>query len=150
MALTVRTDLAALRSINRLNNTQNSLSGSLERISSGLRVNKAADDAAGLAFLVEWRQTMFLYAKPCAMPMMVFRLCRPQKEPWVKSPIFFQRMRELSIQSSNGTYSASDRLLIDKEFVLMKNEIRQLLLTRLSTAFPCWLVEQALSLSNRD
>ena len=36
------------------------------------------------------------------------------------------RMRELSVQASNGTYSTSDRQLIDKEFVLMKNEIRRI------------------------
>ena len=49
MALTVRTNIAALRSINQLNKTQSSLSGSLEKISSGLRIRRSGDDAAGLA-----------------------------------------------------------------------------------------------------
>ncbi len=49
MALTVRSNIAALRSINQLNKTQSSLTGSLEKISSGLRIRRASDDAAGLA-----------------------------------------------------------------------------------------------------
>jgi flagellin len=49
MALSVRTNTASLRAIGHLNYSQNHLSNSLERISSGLRVNRSADDAAGLA-----------------------------------------------------------------------------------------------------
>jgi flagellin len=49
MALSVRTNIAAIRSSNSLNRTQNNLTTSLERISSGMRVNRAADDAAGLS-----------------------------------------------------------------------------------------------------
>ena len=55
MALTVRNNMAALNSIKTLNRTQNKLTGSLAKISSGLRVNKAADDAAGMS--VATRQT---------------------------------------------------------------------------------------------
>jgi flagellin len=55
MALTVRTNVAALNSIKTLNKTQNSLTNSLSKISSGLCVNKAADDSAGLS--VATRQT---------------------------------------------------------------------------------------------
>merc|ERR1711881_318151 len=49
MALTVRTNIAAVRSTYRLNQTQMNLTSSLERISSGLRVNRAADDSAGMS-----------------------------------------------------------------------------------------------------
>jgi flagellin len=49
MALSVRTNLASIRAASQLNRTQGSLTSSLERISSGMRVNRAADDAAGLS-----------------------------------------------------------------------------------------------------
>ena len=49
MALTVNTNLASMGALNNLNRTQHRLGGTFERISSGLRVNRAADDAAGLA-----------------------------------------------------------------------------------------------------
>ena len=49
MALTVNTNLSSLKAANSLNNTQGNLSHTLSRISSGLRVTKAADDAAGAA-----------------------------------------------------------------------------------------------------
>jgi flagellin len=55
MALTVRNNIAANNSINTLNRTQNKLTNSLAKISSGLRVNSAGDDAAGLS--VASRQT---------------------------------------------------------------------------------------------
>ena len=48
MAMSIRTNLAAINSVNTLSGTQKSLSSSLEKISSGLRINRASDDAAGL------------------------------------------------------------------------------------------------------
>ena len=126
MALTVRTNLAALRSINRLNNTQNSLSGSLERISSGLRVNKAADDAAGLAVSSRMQADNVSLRQAMRNANDGVSLVQTAEGTLGEITNILSRMRELSIQSSNGTYSASDRLLIDKEFILMKNEIRRI------------------------
>jgi len=126
MALTVRTNLAALRSINRLNNTQNSLSGSLERISSGLRVNKAADDAAGLAVSSRMEADNVSLRQAMRNANDGVSLVQTAEGTLGEITNILSRMRELSIQSSNGTYSASDRQLIDKEFILMKNEIRRI------------------------
>ena len=126
MALTVRTNLAALRSINRLNNTQNSLSGSLERISSGLRVNKAADDAAGLAVSSRMQADNVSLRQAMRNANDGVSLVQTAEGTLGEITNILSRMRELSIQSSNGTYSASDRQLIDKEFILMKNEIRRI------------------------
>ena len=126
MALTVRTNLAALRSINRLNSTQGSLSGSLEKISSGLRVNKAADDAAGLAVSSRMNADNVSLRQAMRNANDGVSLVQTAEGTLGEITNILTRMRELSIQSSNGTYSASDRQLIDKEFVLMKNEIRRI------------------------
>jgi len=125
MALTVRTNIAALRSINQLNKTQASLTGSLEKISSGLRVRRAADDSAGLA--VASRMSADNVSLRQSMRNANDGVSLVQTAEGTLSEIgnILSRMRELSVQSSNGTYSASDRALIDKEFSLMKNEIRR-------------------------
>ena len=126
MALTVRTNIAALRSINQLNNTQSSLSGSLEKISSGLRIRRAGDDAAGLA--VSSRMNADNVSLRQAMRNANDGVSLVQTAEGTLNEIgnILTRMRELSVQSSNGTYSASDRQLINKEFALMKNEIRRI------------------------
>ena len=126
MALTVRTNIAALRSINQLNKTQSSLSGSLEKISSGLRIRRAGDDAAGLA--VASRMNADNVALRQAMRNANDGVSLVQTAEGTLGEIgnILTRMRELSVQASNGTYSASDRSLINKEFLLMRNEIRRI------------------------
>ena len=126
MALTVRTNIAALRSINQLNNTQSTLSGSLEKISSGLRIRRAGDDAAGLA--VSSRMNADNVSLRQAMRNANDGVSLVQTAEGTLNEIgnILTRMRELSVQASNGTYTTSDRQLIDKEFVLMKNEIARI------------------------
>jgi len=126
MALTVRTNIAALRSISQLNKTQSSLSGSLEKISSGLRVNKAGDDAAGLAVSSRMNADNVSLRQAMRNANDGVSLVQTAEGTLNEISSILTRMRELSVQSSNGTYSTSDRQLIDKEFVLMKNEIRRI------------------------
>jgi len=126
MALTVRSNIAALRSINQLNKAQSSLTGSLEKISSGLRIRRSADDSAGLA--VSSRMNADNVSLRQAMRNTNDGVSLVQTAEGTLNEIgsILTRMRELSVQASNGTYSASDRDLIDKEFVLMRNEIRRI------------------------
>ena len=126
MALTVRSNIAALRSINQLNKAQASLTGSLEKISSGLRIRRSADDTAGLA--VSSRMNADNVSLRQAMRNTNDGVSLVQTAEGTLNEIgsILTRMRELSVQASNGTYSASDRDLIDKEFVLMRNEIRRI------------------------
>ena len=126
MALTVRTNIAALRSINQLNKTQSSLSGSLEKISSGLRVQRAGDDAAGLAVASRMNADNVSLRQSMRNANDGVSLVQTAEGTLNEIGNILTRMRELSVQSSNGTYSTSDRQLIDKEFVLLKNEIRRI------------------------
>jgi len=125
MALTVRTNIAALRSINQLNKTQASLTGSLEKISSGLRVRRAADDSAGLAVASRMSSDNVSLRQSMRNANDGVSLVQTAEGTLSEIGNILSRMRELSVQSSNGTYTASDRALIDKEFSLMKNEIRR-------------------------
>ena len=126
MALTVRTNIAALRSINQLNKSQTSLSGSLERISSGLRVRRAADDSAGLAVASRLNSDNVSLRQSMRNTNDGVSLVQTAEGTLSEIGNILTRMRELSVQASNGTYSASDRTLINKEFGLLKNEIRRI------------------------
>ena len=126
MSLRVRTNIAAIRSFNSLNRTQKSLSNSLERISSGLRVNRAADDAAGLA--VASRMNADNVSLRQAMRNANDGISLVQTAEGTLSQIgnILTRMRELSIQSANGTYSDGDRLLINTEFAQLASELNRI------------------------
>jgi len=126
MAFIVRFNIAALRSINQLNKTQTSLTGSLEKISSGLRIRRASDDAAGLAVSSRMNSDNVSLRQAMRNANDGVSLVQTAEGTLNEIGSILTRMRELSVQASNGTYSTSDRQLIDKEFVLMKNEIRRI------------------------
>jgi flagellin len=126
MALTVRTNIASIRASNRLNSTQNSLTSSLEKISSGLRINRAADDAAGLsvASRMDSDNTSLKQAIRNANDGISF----VQTAEGGLNEIYniLVRMRELSVQASNETYSSTDRSQINTEFGQLGLEIARI------------------------
>jgi flagellin len=122
MSLVLRTNMAAIRSINNLNRTQSSLSTSLGKISSGLRINKAADDAAGLS--VASRMNSDLTSLKQAMRNTNDGISMIQTAEGGLSELhnILVRMRELSVQASNETYSTTDRTMISTELTQLKDE----------------------------
>jgi flagellin len=122
MALTVRTNMAAISSINQLNRTQGSLSNSLGKISSGLRINRAADDAAGLS--VASRMNSDNTSLKQAMRNTNDGISMVQTAEGGLSELhnILVRMRELSVQASNETYNSTDRGMIATEMGQLKNE----------------------------
>ena len=126
MALTVRTNTAALGAIKTLNRTQNSLSNSLSKISSGLRVNKAADDSAGLS--VATRQNSDNTSLEQAMRNTNDGISMVQTAEGGLNEVYniLVRMRELAVQGANATYNSGDRAAISKEFTTLANEIKRI------------------------
>ena len=126
MALTVRNNMAALNSIKTLNRTQNKLTGSLAKISSGLRVNKAADDAAGMS--VATRQQSDNTSLKQAMRNANDGISLIQTAEGGLNEVYniLVRMRELAVQGSNQTYNSGDRAEISKEFTTLANEIKRI------------------------
>ncbi|MAA80200.1 MAG: flagellin FliC [Deltaproteobacteria bacterium] len=126
MALTVRNNMAALNSIKTLNRTQNKLTGSLAKISSGLRVNSASDDAAGLS--VATRQTSDNTSLKQAMRNANDGISLIQTAEGGLNEVYniLVRMRELAVQGSNQTYNSGDRSEISKEFTTLANEIKRI------------------------
>ena len=122
MSLVLRTNMAAIRSITNLNKTQSALSTSLGKISSGLRINKAADDAAGLS--VATRMNSDLVSLKQAMRNTNDGISMIQTAEGGLSELhnILVRMRELSVQASNETYGTIDRGMIATELGQLREE----------------------------
>jgi flagellin len=126
MALTVRTNIASIRASNRLNSTQNSLTSSLEKISSGLRINRAADDAAGLSVASRMDSDNTSLKQAICNANDGISLVQTAEGGLNEIYNILVRMRELSVQASNETYSSIDRSQINTEFGQLGLEIARI------------------------
>ena len=126
MALTVRTNVGALSAIKTLNNTQNSLTKSLGRVSSGSRINQAGDDAAGLS--VSSRMKSDNVSLKAAMRNTNDGISLIQTTEGSLNEVYniLTRMRELAVQGANDTYSSTDRTQIQIEFNQLRAEISRI------------------------
>jgi len=122
MPQTINTNLVSLNAQRNLSGSQSSLAVSMQRLSSGLRVNSAKDDAAGLA--IAERMNAQVRGMNVAMRNAndAISLSQTAEGALGKVGDLFQRMRELAVQSSNGTNSASDRTSLNQEFVQLAQE----------------------------
>jgi flagellin len=123
MALTVNTNTASLNAINNLNQTQRSLGGNYQRISSGLRIAKAADDAAGLA-VAESLGAQSASGR-VAMRNTNDGISVIQTAEGAMDSVgdIISRMRELAVQSSSETLADDERAYIQDEFEQLSAEI---------------------------
>ena len=122
MALTVRTNMAAIGAINNLNKTQNSLSSSLGKISSGLRINRAADDAAGQAVAMRMNSDNTSLKQSMRNTNDGISMVQTAEGGLSELHNILVRMRELSVQASNETYNSTDRSMITTEMTQLTNE----------------------------
>ena len=126
MAQTINTNIPSLNAQRSLNMSKSSLSTSMERLSSGLRVNSSRDDAAGLA--IADRMNAQIRGINVAIRNANDGISLAQTAEGALSTITdaLQRMRELSIQSLNGTNSPSDRINLDAEYQQLSAEIQRI------------------------
>ena len=127
MPQTINTNLASLNAQRSLNTSQSSLATSMERLSSGLRVNSAKDDAAGLA--IAERMNAQVRGMNAAMRNANdgISLAQTSEGSLGKVADALQRMRELAVQAANATNSGSDKDSLDKEFGELAKEIQRVL-----------------------
>ena len=127
MPQTINTNLNSLNAQRSLNSSQMSLATSMQRLSSGLRVNSAKDDAAGLA--IAERMTTQVRGMNAAVRNANdgISLAQTAEGSLGKVADALQRMRELAVQSSNATNSSSDKDSLDKEFGELAKEIQRIL-----------------------
>ncbi|MEY4764649.1 MAG: hypothetical protein RI907_1322 [Pseudomonadota bacterium] len=127
MPQTINTNLNSLTAQRNLNSSQSSLSVSMQRLSSGLRVNSAKDDAAGLA--IAERMNAQVRGMNVAMRNANdgISLAQTAEGALGKVSEALQRMRELAIQSRNSTNSSSDKDSLNQEFQQLSAEIDRVL-----------------------
>jgi flagellin len=128
MSMIINTNVASLTSQRLLSNTTNSLQTSMERLSSGLRVNSAKDDAAGLA--ISDGMTSQIRGMTVAIRNANDGISMAQTAESAMGSITetMQRMRDLAVQASNfGAVSASDRDKLQTEFKQLGSEIGRII-----------------------
>jgi flagellin len=123
MAATINTNVQSLNAQRNLSTSQNSLSTSMQRLSSGLRINSAKDDAAGLA--ISERMSTQVRGLNQASRNANDGISLAQTAEGALSAIGnnLQRIRELAVQSRNATNSSDDRAALQKEVSQLKGEI---------------------------
>lgn len=116
MALVINTNLAAMNTHRQLGATDWRLSRSLEKLSSGLRINRASDDAAGLSISEVLRTQVRGNLQAGRNVSDAISLLGVADAGLEEIHAYLQRARELAVQSANGTYTSGDRAAIDQEF----------------------------------
>ena len=122
MAQTINTNVASLNAQRNLSSSQASLHVSMQRLSSGLRVNSAKDDAAGLA--IAERMNAQVRGMNVAMRNANDGISLAQVGEGALGSVgeIFQRMRELAVQSANATNTEADRVSLNQEFLQLAQE----------------------------
>lgn len=125
MAVYVNTNVSSLNSQRHLTNASNSLKTSFERLSSGKRVNSAADDAAGLQIGARLDAQVGGLNQASRNANDGISLSQTAEGALDETTTMLQRMRVLSIQSANGSNTSADRGALDKEFKELQAEINR-------------------------
>lgn len=123
MGLRINQNIAALNAHRNLVATDNALSKSLERLSSGFRINRAADDAAGLAISEKLRAQVRGLAQAIRNAQDGISMIQTAEGALNEVHAMLQRMRELALQAANDTLSTEDRQAINREIQQLRAEI---------------------------
>ncbi|MBM7557466.1 flagellin N-terminal helical domain-containing protein [Halanaerobacter jeridensis] len=119
----INTNVAALNSYNQLKQTNQAMDDSLEKLSSGQRINKAADDAAGLAISEKMKSQTKGLAQAQRNAQDGISMIQTAEGAMKETHSILQRMRELSVQSANDSNTDADRAEIQKEMGQLSQEI---------------------------
>ncbi|MCI2253000.1 flagellin [Domibacillus sp. PGB-M46] len=119
-------NIAALNTHRQLGSASNAQAKNMEKLSSGLRINRAGDDAAGLAISEKMRAQVKGLDQASRNAQDGISLIQTAEGALNETHSILQRMRELSVQSSNETNTADDRGALDKEFQQLKKEVTRI------------------------
>jgi flagellin len=126
MAINIQTNISSLEAQGRLAGSQKALMSSFAKLSSGFRVNSAADDAAGLAISEGMKSQIRSYAVAERNAADGISMAQTAEGALGEVHGILGRMRELAMQASNGSLGQNDRGYLDKEFGLLKDEVTRI------------------------
>src|ERR1700748_2829579 len=127
MALTINTNIASIDAQRNLSSSQMSLATSMQRLSSGLRINSAKDDAAGLSIAERMNAQVRGMNVAIRNSSDVISLAQTADAALPQVSNSLQRMRELAVQARNSTNSSSDKDSLNKEFSQLQAEITRVI-----------------------
>ncbi|MBW2036276.1 MAG: flagellin [Deltaproteobacteria bacterium] len=123
MGLRIQTNVAALNAHRQLGISDANLSKSLERLSSGYRINKAADDAAGLAIAGKLRVNVKSYVKASENTAQAIAMVQVAEGAMDQIENIVNRLKELATQAASANTDTDGRSRLNDEFTTLKNEI---------------------------
>ena len=126
MALVINTNVSSLKAQSSLSKSQGKLQKSFERLSSGFRINSAADDAAGLAVSESLNARVRSYSVAERNTNNAISMTQTAEGGLNEISGIVVRMRELAVQAANGDLTSTDRGYLDTEFQSLKSEITRL------------------------
>ncbi|MCB2214737.1 flagellin [Desulfofustis glycolicus] len=126
MGLVINTNVASLNAQRNLGKSQSALSTSMQRLSSGMRINSAKDDAAGLAISDRMTSQIRGLNQAVRNANDGISLAQTAEGAMQEATNILQRMRELAVQSANDSNTASDRASLQKEVSQLQNELNRI------------------------
>lgn len=126
MALYVNTNVSSLEAQRNLSANTMQQATTFQRLSSGLRINTAADDAAGLAISERMGAAIRSYGMAERNTNNAVSMAQTAEGALSQVSSILQRLREVTIQAANGDVTATDRGYLDQEFTAMKEEITRI------------------------
>jgi flagellin len=126
MSLTILTNVASMNAQRNLSGTQSALSASIGRLSSGMRINSASDDAAGLGISENLKADIRGLAQAQRNANDGISMSQVAEGSMNDMQGIVSRMRELAVQSSNGTLGSQERGYIQTEFGQLQGEINRI------------------------
>jgi flagellin len=126
VSLRIQNNVEAFNAQRQLNGTTVRLAKSMERLSSGYRINRAADDAAGLAISEKLRGQIRGLAQATRNTQDAISLVQTAEGALNEVHSMLQRVRELAVQYRNGTLSSADKLAIQSEVNQLASEIERI------------------------
>ncbi|MGL4857517.1 flagellin N-terminal helical domain-containing protein, partial [Plesiomonas sp.] len=126
MAITVNTNVTALNAQRNLGKTNNALNVSMQRLSTGNRINSAKDDAAGMQISNRLGSQISGLGVAMKNANDGISIAQTAEGAMQESSNILNKMRDLSLQSANGSNSTEDRAAIQKEVIALKNEMTRM------------------------
>jgi flagellin len=124
--ISLLTNVASLDAQQNLNSTQNSLNTSIERLSSGMRINSAADDAAGLGISQSMKADIASIGQASSNAQDGISMAQTAEGAMNSMQGILTTMRSLAVQSSNQTLDSTDRSYIQTEYTQLSSEINRI------------------------
>src|ERR671936_233036 len=126
MSLRIQNNTEAFNAHRALENTSDKLSKSIERLSSGYRINRAADDAAGLTISEKLRAQITGVSQAQRNAQDAISMVSTAEGALGEVHAMLQRVRELAVQYDNGTLSTSDKVAVQSEVTQLQGEIARI------------------------